>query len=154
MVVILWNSAFFLYCLKFCGEAEDVVRAVTPVVGGVVQVFHDVLVEHPLQLVVKVEEREKVRTRLELEPNVSVDKVYETSETPRTFSGTVCGGARCEAPRNQLSTSSLVFVSSCCPSRLLLSIFSSQFTSYCCSSLPVAIFHMCFHCILTAVPSG
>ena len=27
----------------------------------------------------------KVRTRLELEPNVSVDEVYETSETLRAF---------------------------------------------------------------------
>ena len=36
----------------------------------------------------------KVRTRLELEPNVSVDEVYETSETLRAFSGTVCG-VRC-----------------------------------------------------------
>ena len=43
----------------------------------------------------------RVRTRLELEPNVSVDEVYETSETLRAFSGTVCGGARCEAPRNR-----------------------------------------------------
>ena len=30
-----------------------------------------------------------VRTRLELEPKVSVDEVYETSETLRTFTGTV-----------------------------------------------------------------
>ena len=43
----------------------------------------------------------KVRTRLELEPNVSVDEVYEASETLRAFSGTVCGCARCEAPRNR-----------------------------------------------------
>ena len=43
----------------------------------------------------------KVRTRLELEPIVSVDEVYETSEALRAFSGTVCGGARCEAPRNR-----------------------------------------------------
>ena len=53
----------------------------------------------------------------------------------------------------QLSTSSLVFISSCFPSRLLLSTLSSQF-SYCSSSsnsLPVAIFHICFHCILTAL---
>ena len=42
-----------------------------------------------------------VRTRLELEPNVSVDEVYETRETLRAFSGTVCGGSRCEAPRSR-----------------------------------------------------
>ena len=43
----------------------------------------------------------EVRAKLELEPNVSVDEVYETSETLRAFSGTVCGGARCESPRNR-----------------------------------------------------
>ena len=103
-----------------------------PVVGGVAQVFHDLLVELRLLLVAEVEEREEedrqeegcevesgvqgeevahmdgmwmtvsgVRTRLELEPNVSVDEVYETSETPRAFSGTVSGSAQCEAPRNR-----------------------------------------------------
>ena len=117
-----------------CGEVEDVVGVLTPVVGGVAQVFHDLLVELRLLLVAEVEEGEEedrqeesweevkggsqveettttwmammmvvsgVRTRLELEPNVSVDEVYETSETLRAFSGTVCGGARCEAPRNR-----------------------------------------------------
>ena len=28
-------------------------------------------------------------------------EVYEASKTLRAFSGTVCGGARCEAPRNR-----------------------------------------------------
>ena len=117
----------------FCGVVEDVVGALTSVVGGVAQVFHDLLVELRLLLVAEVEEEEEdrqeegweevkggsqveettttwmammmvvsgVRTRLELEPNVSVDEVYEASETLRAFSGTVCGGARCEAPRNR-----------------------------------------------------
>ena len=43
-----------------CGEVEDkVVGVLTPVVGGVAQVFHDHLVELRLLLVAKVEEREE-----------------------------------------------------------------------------------------------
>ena len=42
-----------------CGEVEDVVAALTPVVGGVAQVFHDLLVELRLLLVAEVEEGEK-----------------------------------------------------------------------------------------------
>ena len=42
-----------------------------------------------------------VRTRLELEPNVSVTNCAQEGETLRAFSGTVFGGARCEAPRNR-----------------------------------------------------
>ena len=38
---------------------EDVVGALTPVVGGVVQVFHDLLVELRLLLVAEVEEGEE-----------------------------------------------------------------------------------------------
>ena len=37
-----------------CGEVEDVVGALTPVVGGVVQVFHELLVELRLLLVAEV----------------------------------------------------------------------------------------------------
>ena len=39
-----------------CGEVEDVVGALTPVVVGVAQVFHDLLVELWLLLVAEVEE--------------------------------------------------------------------------------------------------
>ena len=42
-----------------CGEVEDVVGALTPVVGGVAQVFHDLLVELRLLLVAEVEEGEE-----------------------------------------------------------------------------------------------
>ena len=42
-----------------CGEVEDVVGALTPVVGGVAQVFHDLLVELQLLLVAEVEEGEE-----------------------------------------------------------------------------------------------
>ena len=45
--------------LKTCGEVEDVVGALTPVVGGVAQVFHDLLVELQLLLVAEVEEGEE-----------------------------------------------------------------------------------------------
>ena len=41
------------------GEVEDVAGALTPVVGGVAQVFHDLLVELRLLLVAEVEEGEK-----------------------------------------------------------------------------------------------
>ena len=44
---------------SWCGEVEDVVRALTPVVGGVAQVFHDLLVELRLLLVAEAEEGEK-----------------------------------------------------------------------------------------------
>ena len=40
-------------------RVEDVVGALTPVVGGVAQVFHDLLVELRLLLVAEVEEGEK-----------------------------------------------------------------------------------------------
>ena len=42
-----------------CGEVEDVVGALTPVVGGVAQVFHDLLVELRLLLVAEEEEGEE-----------------------------------------------------------------------------------------------
>ena len=41
------------------GEVEGVVGALTPVVGGVAQAFHDLLVELRLLLVAEVEEGEK-----------------------------------------------------------------------------------------------
>ena len=42
-----------------CGEVEDVVSVLTPVVSGVVQVFHELLVELRLLLVAEVEEGEE-----------------------------------------------------------------------------------------------
>ena len=42
-----------------CGEAEDVVGALTPVGRGVAQVSHDLLVELRLLLVAEVEEGEE-----------------------------------------------------------------------------------------------
>ena len=41
------------------GEVEEVVGALTSVVGGVAQVFHDLLVELRLLLVAEVEEGEE-----------------------------------------------------------------------------------------------
>ena len=49
------------YC---CGEIEDVVGALTPVVSGVAQVFHVLLVEFRLLLVVEVEEGDRTGGRL------------------------------------------------------------------------------------------
>ena len=45
-------------CVSICGEVEDVVCALTPVVSGVAQVFHDLLVVLRLLLVAEVEEGE------------------------------------------------------------------------------------------------
>ena len=42
-----------------CGEVEEVVSVLTPVVGGVAQAFHDLLVELRLLLVAEVEEEEE-----------------------------------------------------------------------------------------------
>ena len=42
-----------------CGEVEDIVGALTPVIGGVAQAFHDLLVELQLLLVAEVEEGEE-----------------------------------------------------------------------------------------------
>ena len=42
-----------------CGEVEDVVGALTTVVGGVAQVFHEPLCELRLLLVAEVEEGEE-----------------------------------------------------------------------------------------------
>ena len=70
-----------------------------------------------------------VRTRLELEANVSVDEVYEASETLRAYSGTVCGSARCEAPRNRWCA-----VSSSCQRRHWCS-HCRAFRSACCCTL-------------------
>ena len=113
-----------------CGEVEDVVGALTPVVGGVAQVFHELLVELQLLLVAEVEEGEEedrqeegwevesgenqreerttmygmwmtVTRRKELEPNVSVMNCAQESETLRAFSGCTCGCACREAPRNR-----------------------------------------------------
>ena len=45
--------------LPYCGEVEEVVSVLTPVVGGVAQAFHDLLVELRLLLVAEVEEGEE-----------------------------------------------------------------------------------------------
>ena len=47
--------------LTLCGEVEDVVGALTPVVGGVAQVFHDLLLELRLLFVAEVEGEEEDR---------------------------------------------------------------------------------------------
>ena len=53
------NDAWQKACQSACGEVEDVVGALTPVVGGVSQVFHDLLVELWLLLVAEVEEGDR-----------------------------------------------------------------------------------------------
>ena len=61
-----------------CGEVEDVVGALTPVVGGVAQVFHELLVELRLLLVAEVEEGEeedRQQEGWEVESGVQGEKV-------------------------------------------------------------------------------
>ena len=55
------------FSLFTCGEVEDVVGALTQVVGGVAQVFHDLLVELRLLLVAEVEEGEEEDRQEEVE---------------------------------------------------------------------------------------
>ena len=64
-----------------CGEVEDVVGALTSVVGGVAQVFHDLLVELRLLLVAEVEEREKEDRQDEGEEVKGGSQVEETTTT-------------------------------------------------------------------------
>ena len=55
-----WSSSkSWAVRLITCGEVEDVVGVLTPVVGGVTQVFYDLLVELLLLLVAEVEEGEE-----------------------------------------------------------------------------------------------
>ena len=52
-----WSSLkSWAFGLITCGEVVDVVGALTPVVSGVAQDFHDLLVELRLLLVAEVEE--------------------------------------------------------------------------------------------------
>ena len=53
-----------------CGEVEEVVGFLTPVVGGVAQVFHDLLVELRLLLITEVEEGDRQEEGWEVESGV------------------------------------------------------------------------------------
>ena len=64
-----------------CGDVEDVVGALTSVVGGVAQVFHDLLVELRLLLVAEVEEGEKEDRQEEGEEVKGGSQVEETTTT-------------------------------------------------------------------------
>ena len=65
---------------RSCGEVEDVVGALTDVVGGVVQVFHELLVELQLLLVAEVEEGEEEDRQEEgWEVESGVGRVKETT---------------------------------------------------------------------------
>ena len=64
-----------------CGEVEDVVGVLTSVVGGVVQVFHELLVELRLLLVAEVEEGEEEDRQEEGEEIKGGSQVEETTTT-------------------------------------------------------------------------
>ena len=70
---------------KKCGEVEDVVGALTPVVGGVAQVFHDLLVELRLLLVAEVEEGEEEDRQEEGEEVKGGSQVEEATTTWMTM---------------------------------------------------------------------
>ena len=61
-----------------CGEVEDVVDALTPVGSGVMQVFHDLLVELRLLLVTDVEEGEEEGQEESLEVESGVQGEEDT----------------------------------------------------------------------------
>ena len=63
----------------FCGEAEDVEGALTPVGRGVAQVFHDLLVE--LLIVAKVEEGKEEEGQEESEEVKGGNQVEEITTT-------------------------------------------------------------------------
>ena len=74
----------------FCGEVEDVVGALTPVVGGVAQVCQDLLVELRLLLVAEVEEGEKEDRQeegWEVESGVQGEEVAHMDDMWMTVSG-------------------------------------------------------------------
>ena len=64
-----------------CGEVEDVVCALTTVVGGVAQVFHDLLVELRLLLVAEEEEEREEDRQEEGEDVEGGSQVEETTTT-------------------------------------------------------------------------
>ena len=73
-----------------CGEVEDVVGALTPVVSGVAQVFHDLLVELRLLLVAEVEEGEEEDRQEEgwkVESGVQGEEVAHIDDMWMTMSG-------------------------------------------------------------------
>ena len=74
-----------------CGEVEDVVGALTPVVGGVAQVFHDLLVELRLLLVAEVEEGKEEDRQEEGEEVKGGIQVEETTTTWMAVMMTVSG---------------------------------------------------------------
>ena len=64
-----------------CGEIGGVVGALTPVVGGVAQVFHDLLAELRLLLVAEVEEEGEEDRQEEGEEVKGGSQVEETTTT-------------------------------------------------------------------------
>ena len=54
LLVRCWSAVGCMFVV--CGEVEEVVSVLTPVVSGVAQAFHDLLVELQLLLVAEVEE--------------------------------------------------------------------------------------------------
>ena len=73
-----------------CGKVEDVVGAVTPVLEGVAQVFHD-LVELQLLLVAEVEEREKEDRQEESEEVKGGSQIEKTTTSWMAMMMTVSG---------------------------------------------------------------
>ena len=76
--------------LSKCGEVEEVVSVLTPVVGGVAQAFHDLLVELRLLLVAEVEEGEEEDRQEEgwdVESGVQGEEVAHMDDMWMTMSG-------------------------------------------------------------------
>ena len=72
---------------SLCGEVEDIVRVLSPVVSGVAQAFHDLLVELRLLLVAEVEEGEEEDGReagLEVKSGVQGEEVGHMDDLSMT----------------------------------------------------------------------
>ena len=70
-----------------CGEVEDVVGVLTPVVGGVAQSFHDLLVELWLLLVAEMEEGDRQEESWEVESGVGRVKEKQPTHTWMEWKG-------------------------------------------------------------------
>ena len=148
VVVTISDASFFQ---EKCGEVEDVVGALTPVVGGVAQVFHDLLVELRLLLVAEVEEREEEDRQEEGEEVKGGSQVEETTTTWMAMMMTVSGvRARLELEPNvsvmkcaRNRTTCARSVAQCYASgEVLCGIVVSVFISLCVIELSVPVFHI------------
>ena len=142
-----------------CGEVEDVVGALTPVVGGVAQVFHDLVVELRLLLVAEVEEGEEEDRQEEGEEVKRGSQVEETTTTWTAMMMTVSGvRARLELEPNvsvmkcarNMTTCAHSVVRCYASGEVRCGIVVSVVISICVIELSVPVFHIVVLILLVA----